>query len=132
MTTIMPTHSCFDDAIDFIAWRVKEDPSARDRLILVHAICLAPEGPKKDSPFAHAWVLAGDRAYQDGFIDGQRITYSCDAAALEQSLRIQAATRYTVDQAMEENRRSGTYGPWKPEYIALARRADEAPEVYRP
>lgn len=131
---ILPTHSCFDDALDYLSWRVKRDKRCIHTLFLVHAICLAPEGRKKDTPFAHAWVEEEVEglwvAWQDGFLRGQRITYSCDRDALVASLRVQEFTRYTVKQAAEENRRTGRYGPWLPQYEALC--GDGTSERFEP
>jgi len=123
--TILPTHTCFDDALDYIGEVVKTDPDwAIDRLTLVHAICLAPAGPTKDRPFAHAWVEekrddCTTAVIQSGLLEGDKIYYVWSPEQLAEVLRPQDVTRYTVEQAWRENERTCHYGPWKPDYAAL-------------
>lgn len=122
---IYPTHDCFTDALEYLSDRVIFAGLRIGVFRLVHAIALLPAGPEKDKPFAHAWVEedtdGGTLAWQSGYLDGRRIRYAVEAAALRAELRIQAETRYSALQACFENQRSGTYGPWKPEYQALCR-----------
>lgn len=121
---IYPTFTCFDDALEFLGDRVKADPVAAARqLMLVHGICLAPEGPKKGTPFAHAWVEEmkpeGVVVWQAGILEGQRVLYSVGLQEFTQSFQVQQFTRYTVHQAALENERTCHFGPWIPEYEAL-------------
>lgn len=140
-TSILPTHTCFDDALDYLAHRLHQDHRVGERLTLVHGILLAPEGPKAGTPFAHAWVEealpGGVVVWQDGFVnlggfevplaggilraekDLARVSYSTPAAAWREKMRVQKETRYTVDQAVAENRRTCHFGPWVVEYEAL-------------
>lgn len=145
-TAILPTHTCFDDALDYLAHRLKADPSSEERLTLVHGILLAPEGPKAGTPFAHAWVeeeLQGRTiVWQDGFIDLggfeiplaggtlraeqdlARVSYSTPAAEWRQKMRLRKETRYSARQASAENGRTNHYGPWVEEYRALCGRGE--------
>jgi hypothetical protein len=121
-TVIMPTHHCFDDALEYISDRVIADPELAfsSRLMLVHAIAQAPDGPKKGEPFAHAWVEEdGDTVWASGLIDGERIWFACARAEYHEHLRVQAVTTYTIREAWEQNKASGHFGPWKDEYRAL-------------
>jgi hypothetical protein len=122
--TILPTQKCFDDALDYITLRLEEDPegAARDTLRLVHAIALAPDGPQAGTPFAHAWVEDGDLVWASGLLDGQLIYFAVNREEYHRELRVQDATTYTIAEALEENRKSGHYGPWKDEYRALCGR----------
>lgn len=115
---ILPTHHCFDDALDFIEERLRRNASAL-HLVLVHGIALGPSGPHEGEPFAHAWVEEDDVAWDCGMLDGQRVYYSLERGEFYASLRIQDFTRYTLREAWQENQRSGHYGPWKAEYAAL-------------
>lgn len=126
---IRPTHTCFDDALDLMAFFVEQDPKKIHTLMLVHAICLAPEGPSEGRPFAHAWLEDGDLAWQAGFLGDQKVQFSCDKAQLAETLRVQKATRYTVREAHEHNVRTSHYGPWEDEYQALCNRAP-TPETF--
>lgn len=117
----MPTHTCFDDALDMMASFLDHDPRSVERLLLVHAICLVPEGPDKDQPFAHAWLEDGEEAWQAGFLDGVKVQFACRVADMVTELRVQHATKYTARQARDENHRSGHYGPWVEKYRALCR-----------
>jgi len=140
-TCIFPTHTCFDDALDYLALRLRQDRRAAAKLTLVHGILLVPEGPKVGTPFAHGWVEealpGGVVVWQDGFIDLggfevplaggtlraerdlARVTYSTPAVDWREKMRLQKDTRYTVRQAIAENRRSNNFGPWVDEYRAL-------------
>jgi len=124
--TIFPTHHCFDDALDLLVQFLREDPAGgleHSRFWLVHGIARYPEGqPHAGERFAHAWVETFDKRVWDcGVLDGELITYSVDRAEFYEKLRIETTTRYSARAAWDENRRSGTYGPWQPEYQALCR-----------
>jgi hypothetical protein len=123
--TIYPTHTCFDDALDYLAHRVRQNRRAAMKLTLVHGILLAPEGKRKGEPFAHAWVEEGGRVIQDGLLeDGSRVTWSMSVAEFREKMQPQKTTRYTVRQAARENRRTNHFGPWVPEYQALTGRGE--------
>lgn len=134
---IRPTHSCFDDAIDLIAHRVTVDPAlARGTTLrLVHGIALAPadvvDGLRAGDRFAHAWVeedVPGQleaHVWQMGILNGERVAFAMTRSEFQRRLQIQASTSYTCRQVYHENRRSGTYGPWREEYRALCRRQKE-------
>ncbi|HLX21672.1 MAG TPA: hypothetical protein VKR23_16115 [Gaiellaceae bacterium] len=119
MSTIYPTFTCFDDALEFINVRVKQDQRlAFDRtLTLVHGIALAHTAPNE--PYAHAWVEEGDRCWDAGLVDGQKVYYAVARDEFYAARRIQKTTCYTVRQACLENFRTKHYGPWRAEYAAL-------------
>jgi hypothetical protein len=140
VTTLYPTHHCFDDALDFIGERVKVDPGLVLTLQLVHAIVLTPREqllpapadvvlPPADEPFAHAWVEETINGVPVVWVsgltaprDGARVFVAIPWVTFYATMRVQQATVYTCREACEENRRSGTYGPWRPEYRALCGR----------
>lgn len=124
MPIILPTHTCFDDALEYLAARTKADPRLAHgrRLLLVHGIAVIPEGqPDAGELFAHAWVEDAGYCLTMGLLDGVRVLVRHERADFYRRLRIQQTTTYTVRQAWRENVRSATYGPWKPEYEALCR-----------
>lgn len=117
-TFIMPTGHCFDDALDLICQLLQgaETPEAlADRLMLVHGICLAPDG----HPYAHAWVEDEDRCLFRGVLAGEAHSFAAHHAEYYAEARVQEVTRYSVRDAWAANRRHGTYGPWVPRYKAL-------------
>lgn len=117
---LFPTHTCFDDALDYCTHRLKMDRRAATKLTLVHGILMVPDGPKKGTLFAHAWVEERNQVWQDGFLeDGTRVTWSMDRKEFAEKMGLQKETRYTLRQARRENLRTMTYGPWLPEYQAL-------------
>ncbi len=138
MPKILPTHHCFDDALEFIGERVLEEPSlARGtRLVLVHAICLAPvDLPplRAGDRFVHAWVEETDPICDDVLVwdagrleTGQFVRYAIRRTEYRARLRVQDETRYTIRKAYDENVRSGHYGPWIPAYVALIRSKSSA------
>lgn len=122
--TILPTLTCFNDAIEYIEQVALEDKARALRLVLVHAIVVMPDGPDKGKLYSHAWVEDGALIWQGGIIDGQRVYFSCLKTEYLRFMQVQDATRYNLYQLYIENRKSGHYGPWKPEYQALCRKAE--------
>lgn len=124
MTTIHPTHTCFDDALDYCGERFKEGAPEAHKLILVHAICLKPEGqPGAGERFAHAWVEQGDECVDHGILDGERVRFTAERAEYYARLRPQDVTRYTMREAALMNIRHHTYGPWEERYSVLCRKS---------
>jgi len=125
VSTILPTHTCFDDVLDHQVELARRDPEACARQRIVHGICLAPEGPHAGEPFAHAWVEDGDLLYQSGLLaDGRKVWFGVDRAVWYAALRVQAATHYTFEQARALNWQHEHYGPWVPAYRALCGHGD--------
>ena len=131
MTTIRPTHHCFDDALEYLSARLVADLAIEPSLRLVHGILLCPGagvGLDADQPFAHAWVeeVTADRGvivWQAGVLeDGQKVVFAVAREEFRAAMRVQASTAYTCREACAENARTGMYGPWRPEYQALCRR----------
>jgi hypothetical protein len=126
---IRPTHRCFDDAMEFCEARARENhPSVSTTLRLVHGIVLVPIDQPADGeiqpgdPSAHAWVEDGELVFDAGILaDGRRVVFSATKASYYEHYRIQAATEYTMWEALKHNRASGHYGPWRAEYQALCR-----------
>lgn len=114
MSDILPTHACFDDAMDYIEHRVRADPRlARGRtLVLVHAIVLSDA----DARYAHAWVEEDDQCWDCGLIDGQRVWYAVHRDEYYAIKRVQQTARYTPREILKQNRKHGTYGPWEEPY----------------
>lgn len=127
---LIPTHTCFDDAVEFLFLCVKgDDLAASDRLRIVHAIAHAPGGEHAGEPFAHAWVEDGDLCWFAGVLEGQRIFVAAARDEFYAELKIHDATYYTLADAAREELRTGECGPWKPKYQALCGRGDR--KVYR-
>lgn len=119
MPSLLPTGHCFDDALDLITERVNESGAAVvDRLTLVHAICVATDGTR----YAHAWVEEDGTAWDAAMLHGRRIYYAVAREEFEAARRVEQTTRYTIAEALAENARTQTYGPWRPEYQALCGR----------
>jgi hypothetical protein len=138
MTDIRPTNTCFDDALEYLEWVAMNRGLAElHQHELVHGICLMPPGSKdpEGTRFAHAWVERDVRpppnhaqlgpptreVLQAGFIEGKRAHFWMPREFFDRVMQPQEETHYTIEQAWEENRRSNTYGPWKPEYEALCK-----------
>ena len=103
---------------------VKHDADwAKAHLRLVHAICLAPEGPRCGEPFAHAWVEQ-DRniVIQAGVVDEEHEYYGLNRKQFYAALRVQVVTVYTIEEAWARNMASNHFGPWESSYRALCNR----------
>jgi len=133
MTTIEPTHSCFDDAMEFFEMFDVDDVNVRTEMLrslrLVHGICLSSEGVG----YAHGWVEEAvegdiDRAewpryvvWQGMVLEGRRAYFAVERAWFYSAYRVKHRTTYSMDQFAAMNLSSGHYGPWVPAYRALAR-----------
>ena len=114
---ILPTHSCFDDALEYLEaiCRAGAAPDAIKSHTIVHGVCRAPDG----EVFAHAWLEVGADVIQGGILDGERGYFTMSSAEFRKALPVVDETRYTVLEALEENRRTRTYGPWVERYREL-------------
>jgi hypothetical protein len=118
--TVLPTHSCFDDALEYISKRVKADPAGSRGLRLVH--CLAEVRAEPGRIISHAFVLEGDNWIDQGMLGGVvRVIMARTREEIEQTLRLIDITYYSLQELAIENLRTGTFGPWKPEYLARCR-----------
>ena len=133
MTTIEPTHTCFDDAIGFFELFDLEDVSVRAEMIrtlrLVHGVCLSSEGVG----YVHGWVEEAvendaDRpnwpkhvVWQAMVHEGRRAYFAVERAWFYSAYAVKHRTTYRIDQFAAMNLSSGHYGPWVPAYRALAR-----------
>lgn len=133
--TIGPTHTCFDDALEYLTFQAQHHLARALRtLTLVHAVCRVPEDhPKAGERFAHAWVEerkpTGDVVWQAGIIpSGQKVYYARERSSFYAFFRVEDATRYTPAQAARENERTLSYGPWVERYKALCRDAADRAE----
>jgi hypothetical protein len=125
LTAILPTHTCFDDALDYIEARLRQG-CPPGRLFLIHAKATIPDGPDRGQVFAHAWAeevkASSVVCIQQGFYNGQRITYEVDREEFYRELSPLTTYRYTLPEAWAQNRRHATYGPWEPELQVLCGR----------
>ncbi len=117
--TIYPTHTCFDDALEYIAEIVKRNVFLidSDQHFLVHGILLSPDF----GAYSHAWVEEGDFVWFGGIIEGQK--GYCQVARNEfyEEMQVQEVTKYSIRKARRENLRTGHYGPWLDKYRQLTR-----------
>jgi hypothetical protein len=127
---IYPTGTCFDDSLDYLEQVLNIEALTPEQLAeverdhrIVHGICVGSAGVR----YAHAWVeqrSRDDRAWlvwQAGVLDGERIYFGRDRADYLATDGVERCTRYTLRIAAELNRIYGTYGPWRAEYLELAR-----------
>lgn len=118
---IYPTHQCFDDAIDFILRRCVAKDALLDSLYLVHGVGTVVDGIADGCQYAHGWVEENGVCWDAGIFHGERTWYSRSRSDFYLVRGIIKSTRYTLLQAMHENRRTGNYGPWQTEYVKLCR-----------
>lgn len=122
--TLYPTHTCFDDAAEFLLGRANELrlEKTSNRLKLVHGILRAPDGIL----LSHAWVEEdGEVAWDHG-----KLHPSCQEKVIVRysnredyysKLAILECTRYSIEDAYSENKKYGTFGPWLDKYKVLCR-----------
>jgi hypothetical protein len=105
---IQPTHTCFDDALDFFT---HVEPTAFEQYMVVHALVTLPG---QSDVFAHAWVeqLPERLVIQGGVYNGRRCYYGLPTLPFE----IVKSSRYTARQASHLNVLHNHFGPWRREY----------------
>jgi hypothetical protein len=133
--TIYPTHNCFTDMLEWFAEKLRRDPSLGldgPAFVLVHGLIRAPEDydtVRAGDLYAHAWIedatVDPPVVWQSGVLDGERVVYAMPGDQFVELLRPHTSTRYTARDAWRENRRSGNYGPWRPEYRTRCRNAEK-------
>lgn len=123
-TTVFPTFDCFTDAMELIAYIAREQPDLINDITLVHAICLPSEN---DREYAHAWVEDNNTkmAIFCGIYMDEKIYLTAPLKDFLETYNVKESTRYTVDEAMKENLRTVSYGPWEKKYDALCTNKDE-------
>lgn len=119
--TIMPTHRCFDDALDYLeAVAARGGLQELEQHHLVHAIVTNTADGRR---FAHAWVERGGVVIETGMLRGTKVVYTVKKEEHARWLIAERVTRYTPREAYQMNLRHGTYGPWEADYKALCREA---------
>jgi hypothetical protein len=117
---VLPTHHCFDDALDYIVVRLRRDKGDADRLRLVHGIVRLPdEQPGAGERVAHAWVEEAALVFDSGLLNGQQIVVTHPKLAFYRRMRVESTTVYRVEEAWALNALHRTFGPWEPQYQAL-------------
>lgn len=135
---ILPTHACFDDALDFFTELdgvfARSIVDMHDQFRVVHGVC---RGHARGTLYAHAWVEDENNTdgtaeqpplvWQAGVrrVDGKRVWFGLPRDRFYELYGVQYRTRYTVPMCAELNRTHGTYGPWRPEYVALCQETGE-------
>lgn len=112
-----PTHTCFDDAAQFLLAVAEERPL---RILqehrLVHALCRMNEREK----FSHAWVEHGKLAFHCQFnADGERFILAIPKYILYRKMEVIRTYKYTPLEAMKLSMANGGSGPWVDELRVL-------------
>jgi hypothetical protein len=111
--TIYPTHTCFDDALDFFE---HVEPKTFPAYRVVHGLATDDEGQL----FAHAWIEeTPDLVWQGGIIGGRRCYYAMPCDDFYRWMGVVRTSRYSAQLAAQLNASTGHYGPWRKEYAAL-------------
>lgn len=137
---LRPTGTCFDDALETLQTLAKAAKTYAElqRWTLVHGICSAtPADGLVAEPYAHAWLEylpAREPPFvlQSGILEGRRLHFEMLRSDFWEGYKPIRETRYTYEQAVAENHRTGHYGPWRSAYRqrlaqALDLEAGEAP-----
>lgn len=127
---ILPTHTCFDDAIDFFNavgffdhLTTPHLERMQERFRIVHGVCV---GHAARTHYAHGWVeesSSEELVWQAGTLraTAERCYWALPRAAFYELFQVLEArvTKYTLPMAAEMLRTQGFNGPWRQEYRAL-------------
>lgn len=106
-----PTHTCFDDALDFLNLMVLANRVKLEEWRLVHALCRF-EGQL----YAHAWCERNGETVMAAYvIDGKHTYVETDRAGHYEIFQPVEVWSYSVREAAGLNLRHGHFGPWEPE-----------------
>lgn len=114
--TIYPTHTCFDDVVDYLN-QIAYRGASREELLaytVVHGILVMPDG----SRFAHAWLEHDGKILDGGIYQGERVWIEYSLTEFRGLHVVEDETRYTLPDAERLDDEFGP-GPWKPKYRAL-------------
>lgn len=126
---ILPTHTCFDDALDLLAAIAKDRYGAilnpgieKDfEFKLCHAICVDPKGKQ----YAHAFVEdeKNDQVRSMGRVAGHDaiVEYCADRKEYYDHFKVIKVWRYDLLEAYILNRMHENYGPWQLELLKLCK-----------
>lgn len=118
MGNILPTHACFDNALDLLTALVADDQSRAytREFILVHAICEAPTGLR----YAHAFVERNDvSVIFAGIMDGTLQYFITPKADYYRETGVRETTKYTIREATYQNIQHNNFGPWEERFRVL-------------
>lgn len=129
---IYPTHTCFDDALDFIDALISGAdtnilfPSNQNKFVfhlcdvwLVHGLILW-----SGKRFSHAWVKSADLIIQAGFFDMKASSirfksyFALPKESFIEEFNPEDMTEYSIPDAIRMNYRYGHYGPWEEKYLS--------------
>jgi hypothetical protein len=108
---LQPTHTCFDDALDWIDLMVKANRMRQEEWVLIHALCEF-EGER----YAHAWCERDGAWVVTRYVINGVATYV--EVRREEHYQIfnpVMVRNYTVNAAAQQNLIHGHYGPWDSE-----------------
>lgn len=115
---IMPTGQCFDDSMEFLSNRIKNEPGAYTRYVLIHAMIRGING----AVHAHSWVEdpVEDCVWTAGIKQRERVFVRVfDQAAYRAFVGAHDITCYSIEEARQMMQRHKHPPPWEPRYRRL-------------
>lgn len=116
--SLMPTGSCFDDALEYLEHLSRSNPQMlveHQALWLVHGLCRARNA--EGTIYAHGWVELDGHCIEAGLLYGNRIYYGVRTDRYYAKRNVIQATAYRMVDVLAENERTNNYGPWQQEYL---------------
>lgn len=116
---ILPTHTCFDDAFEYIELIILHKEftlnEIRDHFFIVHAICKLPTGKL----YAHAWVEHKNECTFKGILNNEAVFCTADKKEFYAQYDVQEFTKYSMERVRDMNFSTKSFGPWIEKYKAL-------------
>lgn len=127
---LLPTGTCFDDALDYVSVLLKDAGcyTERKKILTTHYVCHGLVGPD-DDPIAHAWVEVGDDVWISGLWRGKQVFTSLPRSDYYASMGARDITRYTCQEVVDLNRKSNHFGPWEERYVERCRKPEDPVRV---
>lgn len=126
MTTLTPTGTCYDDALDILqGWLVNGTAGDRQwlrELRVVHGI--KETGGVR---FSHAWLERDERVWQAAMMEDTKVVIEIPKDDFYKN--VVTSTKYSLEETWNKNHESGHYGPWDEAYGALCHAGDSSPRL---
>jgi len=122
---LLPTKTCFDDCMEWLEAEAKRGEPL-DGWLLCHGL-MDHDGQE----YSHAWLERGDKAFDFHLLGTAKVMSQWKLEDYLDEHKPRGVTRYTPIAAVEENLRTGHFGPWKEEYRKWCRRMTDLSEKYQ-
>lgn len=114
---IYPTNTCFDDSMELLEYSTtpNNDKINPNTLLLVHGIMISVTNVE----YSHGWIEDDGYCWDAGIVLDEKIYYRTPMLLYYEKRKVKETTKYTLEEALAENLKYETFGPWVQKYRDL-------------